>query len=643
MFNLFRSQQKMTRYLLGALMLVIAASMLTYLTNTGLTGASDTDTILADVAGTPITTQEAQASLDRLTRGGQLPAEAMEAYFPQIVQQLVDQKALLHEAGQLGIKVSDEEVLLALMTAFPQFFQDGKLTNKDQFEQALAQQNMTMQDAADGMRDQLLLRKIQTLALSGVVVSAQEVDRALLQKHEKAKIEYIAFPPAKFRDQVKTTPEEVKASYERLKSTYTLPEKRSFQVLVADQAKVEQSIAVTDAQLHAAYSANMDNFRMPERVEVRHILLMTQGKPDAEKKAALAKAQDLLKQIKAGGDFAALAKANSQDPGTAEKGGDLGFIVRGQTVPEFEKFAFSAKPKDISDIVTTEYGYHIIQVMSKEAARVKPFDEVKENLTEELKKQTVNEKMQQMADEAHAALVKAPGSAAEVAKQFGLELIAANGLAAGEPVPGLGPAPEIDGAVLTMKPNEVSAPVFMANNRIAIVVFGSRTAARPAEFAEVQGKVQDQLITQKADQLAAAAAKAAASRIMGGESMEQVARSLKLEVTKSAEFARADSVEGLGPAAYLNDVFAKPAGSVIGPVPIEGRGIVYKIMERITPDVKDFAAERETTITELKQQKARSALDLMTDSVVTKLRADGKLKVHEDTLKRMTASFHTNR
>ncbi|MEQ1946350.1 MAG: peptidylprolyl isomerase [Bryobacteraceae bacterium] len=643
MFSFFRNQQKMTRYLLGGLMLVLAASMLTYLTNTGLTTTTDGDMTLADVAGTTITTQQAQSSVDRLTRGGQLPPEAMEAYFPQIVQQLVDQKALLHEAERLGLKASDEEVLIALAAAFPQFFQDGKLSNKDQFEAALAQQNLTLQDAADTMREQLMLRKLQNLALSSVVISSGDVDRALLQKHEKAKVEYIAFPPAKFRDQVKVTPEEVKAAYDKTKASYVLPEKRSFQVLLADQAKVEQSITVSDAQLRQTYSGSMDNFRMPERVEARHILLMTQGKPEAEKKAALTKAQDLLKQVKAGGDFAALAKANSQDPGSAVKGGDLGFIVRGQTVPEFEKFVFSAKPKDISDIVTTEYGYHIIQVMSKEAARVKPFDEVKEQLTTELKKQNVNDKIQQMADQAHAALLKAPGSAAEVAKQFGLELFAAKDVAAGEAIPGLGVSAEIDGSLGAMKANEVSAPIFMANNRIAVVVFGSRVASRPAEFAEVQTRVQDQLITSKADQLAEAAAKTAFTRINGGEALDQVARSLKVDLTKPGEFSRADSIEGLGPAAYLSDVFVKPVGTVVGPIPVQGRNIVYKITDRQTPDIKQFAGERDGTITDLKQQKARVAIDLLTDSVVNKLREDGKLKIHEDTVKRMAASYRPNR
>jgi peptidyl-prolyl cis-trans isomerase D len=643
MFSFFRNQQKMTRYFLGGLMLVLAASMLTYLTNTGLTTTTDGDTTLAEVGGNVITTMEAQASIDRLTRGGQLPAEAMETYFPQVVQQLVDQKALLYQAGRLGISVTDEEVLRGLMAAFPQFFQDGKLINKDQFEATLGAQGLSMQDVVDGMREQLIMRKIQALAVNSVVVSSQEVDRALLQKHEKAKIEYIAFPPAKFRDQVKVTPEEVKASFDKTKAQYTVAEKRSYQLLVADQAELEKTMSVTDAQLRAAYSASMDNFRMPERVEARHILLMTQGKSDADKKAALAKAQDLLKKIKAGGDFAELAKANSEDPGTAQKGGDLGFIVRGQTVPEFEKFVFSAKPKELSDIVTTEYGYHIIQVMNKEAARVRPFEEVKEALADELKKQNVSEKMQQMADQAHTALQKAPGTAAEVAKQYGFELFSVKDLPPGEPIPGFGPAPEVDGVVGAMQPNEVSAPIYMSNNRIALVVFGSRVAARPAEFADVEDRVRDRLISDRADALAETAAKNAVTRINGGESLDQVARSLRLDVTKSSEFARADSIEGLGPAAYLTDVFVKPVGSVLGPIPIQGRNIVYKITERETPDLRDFAGEREGMITELKQQKSRTAFDLLTDSIVSKLKEDGKIKFHEDTVKRMAASYRPNR
>src|SRR5262249_34667754 len=147
----------------------------------------------------------------------------------------------------------------------------------------------------------------------------------------------------------------------------------------------------------------------------------------------------------------------SEDPGTAPKGGDLGYIVHGQTVPEFDKVAFSAKVNDISDIITTEYGYHIIQVQEKQPARVVPFEEVKDQIAAELKKQSVADKVQMLADQARAALMKAPGSAADVARQLGLELVTAT-TAQGEAIPGLGVAPEIDGALNTMKIKDVSAP-----------------------------------------------------------------------------------------------------------------------------------------------------------------------------------------
>ena len=143
---------------------------------------------------------------------------------------------------------------------------------------------------------------------------------------------------------------------------YQNPEKRSFQVVVIDQDKVQQGMTVTDAQLHAAYSANMDNFRTPERVHLRHIMFKTTDKTDAEKKQILAKAQDVLKQLKGGADFAELAKKYSDDSANAPKGGDLDWVVKGQMVPEMEKVAFSLQPNQISDVITTPYGYDILQI-----------------------------------------------------------------------------------------------------------------------------------------------------------------------------------------------------------------------------------------------------------------------------------------
>ena len=199
--------------------------------------------------------------------------------------------------------------------------------------------------------------------------------------------------------------------------------------------------------------------------------------------------------------------------------------MRGQTVPPFEKFAFSAKPKDISDLVTTEYGYHIIQVLEKEPARVKPFDEVKDSIADQLKKQGVNDKMQASMDQAHAALLKAPGSAAEVAKQFDLELVTAKDLAAGDPIPSIGASPAISGVVTGMKPNDVSDVMVVPGNKLAIVVLTGITPPKPAEFSDVEAKVRDLYITSESTRLADLAAKKAGEEAHAGEDLAAIAKS----------------------------------------------------------------------------------------------------------------------
>jgi len=640
MLNLHLSQNKYVRFGVGFVMVAIAASMLTYLTQTGLTSA-DNQTIIAQVGPSKITAAEVQASVDRGLRGGQLSPNTVDLMLPTFVDQMLQERAAIYAFEQQGLKVSDEEVLIGMMSIYPQFFQNGKLTQRDQLEQQLSTNGLSLADFVDGMREQLMIRKLQNVIYNTVVVAPQEVDDYILKKHAKAKIAYVAFPAAKFREGVNPSPEQIRKFYEDNKANYSSPAKRSFQVLVVDEMKVAQTLTVPEAQLRSAYSASMDNFRQPERVKVRHILFMTQGKSDAEKKAKLAKAQDVLKQLRAGGDFAELAKKNSEDPGTAQKGGDLGYIVHGQTVPEFDKVAFSAKVNDISDIITTEYGYHIIQVMEKQPARVVPFEEVKDQIAGELKKQNVADKMQSLADQAHAALLKAPGSAADVAKQLGLDLVAAT-TAQGDAIPGLGVAPEIDGALSTMKPKDVSAPVTLPSNRVAIVVLNDLIPPKPAEFATVQSQIRNGMINGIALTAASAAAQRMSEKLRAGGNMEALAKADKLDVVTS-EFGINDSVEGLGPASQLLNVFNLPVGAVAGPTNIQGRDVVFQVTGHEVPNIKDFVAERPTEIDELKRQKAKDQYDLFMDSVMSQLRADKKVQINQDNLKKLAASYREKR
>jgi peptidyl-prolyl cis-trans isomerase D len=641
MFDLFRSRQKAMRYLLIAILSIVAVSMVTYLIpgfGQSQSAANTNDQVIADIGSEKLTAQDVMRRVQDLMRGQQFPPAMLQTYLPQMVDQMIQQRALNYEFQREGLTATDDEVLSTLQAEYAQYFQNGVFM-KDQLAAALAQSGLTLQDAIDMAKGEVMYTKISNLQFEATVVSPKEVNDELARKYEHARIKYVAFTPAKFRDQAKVTQEDIQAYYDAHKAQYQSPEKRSFQVLVIDQDKVEQGMTVTDAQMRAAYSANMDNFRTPERVHLRHIMFKTTDKSDAEKKQIQAKAQDVLKQLKSGGDFAELAKKNSDDTSNAPKGGDLDWVVKGQMVPEMEKVAFALKPNQMSDVVTTPYGYDIIQALAHEGARVKPFDEVKATLADDLKKQGVTDRMQQTADKVHAALVKSPGSADAVAKQFNVDLVAVSKVTSGEAIPSLGVSPEVDGAVSSMKKDDVSDLLTLPANRIAIVVMQERTPPAVASLKEVEAKVRDHLLDDKSGILSEDKAKEAAAKIQGGEDIDKLAKSLKLEVTASNQFGHADSVEGLGSAAYLEDAFKKPVGTVVGPVNIMGRMIVYQIIDQQKIDPSKLPQERAAIAASVRRRKSAQTMALFMDSVVTQLAAEGKVKKHEDTLKRLIAQF----
>jgi peptidyl-prolyl cis-trans isomerase D len=638
MFDLFRSSDKIKKYILGGLLTLVALSMVTYLIPNYNLGTTNTpNAVLAEIGSEKITALQAQQMFQKYS-SGRIPPELTEIYLPQFVEQVVSTRAALYEAGRLGITATDDEALSSLVASYPQFFPNGSLASKDQFEAALAQQGISLQDVVDDAKNQVILRKLQSAVLGSVVVTPKEIEDEFRKKYEHARIQYIAFPPAKFRDQAKPTDEEIRKFYENAKASFAQPEKLAYQVVVLDQQKISAGINVTDDQLRAAYSSSLDNFRMPERVHARHILLKTDGKSDAEKKVLMAKAEDLLKQLKNGADFADAAKKNSQDS-TAEQGGDLGWFVRNQMVPEFDTVAFTLKPKELSGVVTSQFGYHIIQVLEKEPAKLKPFEEVKDELAKEVRAQSVTDKMQTLGDEMHAALVKTPKAAADVAKKYGADVIVMPSASAGEAIPGLGVNPEIDSSLASMKPDDVSPVIVLPNNRMAVLVLNGRTPGRPAELNEVQAQIRDRLVNDKAAQIAADRAKDAADRLKKGEDINKVAKSFQLDVTTSSSFGRADSIDGLGPAASLEEAFSSPLGAVLGPLTIQGRNIVAKITEKNEADLTALPVEHDALLAQLKQKKAQDRNTLLMDGILAKLTSEGKVVVNQKEIQNMVASL----
>lgn len=248
--------------------------------------------------------------------------------------------------------------------------------------------------------------------------------------------------------------------------------------------------------------------------------------------------------------------------------------------------------------------------------------------------------MQSTADQAHAALEKSPGSAAQIAAQFGVDVVTVTNAAPGEAIPTLGVSPEIDGALNGLQKNGVSPVLVLPANRMAVVVVNDKVASHPADYAEVQNQVRDAVLDAKTITLTQEKAKEAADKIKAGADLKTVAKSMKLDATESAEFGRNDSVEGLGHAALVPDAFSKPAGTVIGPVPVQGRTVVYKILERKEADLAGHQAERGAIMTDLKRRKATADFALFEDAVVNKLQAEGKVTINHDAIKRLITSLH---
>ncbi|HEV3198753.1 MAG TPA: peptidyl-prolyl cis-trans isomerase [Bryobacteraceae bacterium] len=642
MFDLFRSRDKAVRILLGGLLVVVAFSMLTYLVPSYNTGANSSDVVVAEIGNEALTLPEVQRQIQNTVKGRQLPPEILPNFIPQIVDQMVTERALAWEAERLGFEVTDAQVADGIRQMIPSLFPDGKFVGRDMYAGFLAQQNLSIGEFEADMKRQLLMTRMRDVALEGTIVSPSEIEQEYRKRNEKAKIQYVKVPSDKYRAEVQPTPQEMQDYFKANKASYMTPEKRNLSVLIADQAKLEANVNPADAELRRTYGQNQEKYRVPDRVKIRQILLKTQGKSAAEDAQVKAKADGLLKQIKAGADFAELAKNNSEDPSSAANGGAMpDWLTHGQfSSPDFDKAAFSLKPGQTSDLVKVDYGYHIIQVLEKEDGRLKPFDEVKGELASQYKKERASDMMQKISDKAQAQLQKDPLHPEKVAADLNMELVQANDVEPGKPIPGVGPGPELEQAVSTLKKGEVSQPVALAANKLAIAVVLDVIPPRPSTFEEVQTKVKDSIIENR---LTVAVQKHAADLVaktnsMGGD-LDKAAKSLGLEIKTSDEFARTGNVEGLGPASYVSDAFTRPDGTILGPLNSAGTTFVAKVLSHAQPDMSKLPEQRVQIRDEIKGQKGRDRNTLFDAGLKDTLVKQGKIKYHNDVISRLLASY----
>src|SRR5271156_1350910 len=360
---------------------------------------------------TTITTPEVQQVAQRILQQKRYPDMMLPYLMPQAAQALIQREVLLQEANRLGLQVSDVDLRRAMQTGpFSQaLFPGGQFIGEDKYADFVSNYfHTSIQDFETQVKKEIEINRLEAMVTGGVTVSDQDVRDSYRQQGTKIKFDYAVINSEDLRKQINPTDAELQAFFKQNAARYkdAVPETRKLAYIALNQTDVPNGAPpVTNQQVEQYYQAHQKDFQVPEEVKLRHILIKVDPKADAKTAAAAKqKAEDLLKQIKGGADFAALAKANSDDTGSKEAGGELGMIQRGVTVPAFETAAFSLQPGQTSEVIKTQFGYHILQVEEKQTAHLKPLEEVKPQILATLTRQQEADQQaayaQQLANEA---------------------------------------------------------------------------------------------------------------------------------------------------------------------------------------------------------------------------------------------------
>jgi peptidyl-prolyl cis-trans isomerase D len=624
------------RIVLGIVVGFLGIGMLLYL----VPGQGGTTTTSADVVATvgdsSITLTDVRQQLQRIERGGQLPAAMAPLYAQQVLKQLVLQHALDLEADRLGLRVTDEDRRDRILQLVPTAFQGDTFVGMDQYAAAVQDRfQMGVPEFEELVRQSLIEQKFEQLVTDGIGVTPEEVKEEFRYKNEKIKIEYIVIKPDDLQGKIDASDADLAAYFEKNKSKYVVPEKRVVQYITLDPASLASRVSVTDDEERAYYQSNLDKYHIDDRAHVAHILFKTVGKTDAEIAEIQKTAEMVDQKAKHGGDFAALAKQYSEDT-TKDQGGDLGWIVRGQTVPEFEQAAFTLPVGSISDLVRTQYGFHIIHVIERQMARTQSFDEVKADIAAALQ----TEKSQDLAEQLSSQIaedVRRGGRVplTDIAKKYGLTVQESQPLGPSDTLPGIGSSPEAQQEILHERADDVSSPIHTDTGYVILSV-KQIEPAHPATLAEVHDTVLQDYRHDKAVDQAKQLAADIAQRSKSGQTLDAIAKADDLQVKTSDPFARDGDIPDAGSAKQFATAFDLPLNQTGDPVFLGANWVVYRVVEHDIPTQDDFNKQEQSITQELLQSKREAAYDAFRNALEQRLEQEGKIKYMPDNMKRLT-------
>jgi peptidyl-prolyl cis-trans isomerase D len=597
-------------WLKWSLALVVLAFILLYvpsfLGDSGANGLSSD--MVAQVDGRKITVDQfrraymMQLDVYRNAYGGNMSEQMLKqlGLDQQILQQMVDEQAAVAEAEKRGLSVSDNEVAQHIYS-MPAFQENGRFIGQARYAGLLRMQRppMTPEEFENNLRRSLLVDKLRAALTDWVSVADKDVDEEFRRRNEKVKVELVSFSADKFRPEVTVSDAELAPYFEAHKEAYRIGERRKIRFLLVDVEALRGKAVVTAREIERAYNQNIETYSTPEQVRASHILLKTDGKNDAEVKA---KAEKLLAAVKGGADFAELAKKESQDEASAKQGGDLDYFARGRMVPEFDQVAFTLAPGQVSDLVKSQFGYHIIKVTDKKPATTQTIDQVRPQITEQLSW----EKAQEQASTLAASLesqISSPGDLDKVAKANGLKVEESGYFAREEPILSLGPSPQASAEAFELNQGQVSGPV-RTSRGIAFLTVVDKQAPRTPKLDEVKDKVREDVTREKAKELARQKAVALAAAAKADGDLAKAAKAAGAEVKTSELLPRDSALPEIGTSREVDEAaFRLTVGTVSDAIATENAVAVVKVLERKDVVPSEMAAGRDQLREELLNER----------------------------------------
>ncbi|MCP4402383.1 MAG: hypothetical protein GY801_34390 [bacterium] len=580
-------------------------------------GGARSQNAVAWVNGTPISSASFENSFRNIygfykqIYGDNLTPQMMEnLQLEQVaLNQLTQSTLLAQDAERYNLTVSDEELVQAIHD-MPQF-QTNEQFDPSLYTSTLERSRLNPEDFEAQVEQSLLVEKVRHVIQQGARISDREVLNEYKAQTETVQVEGLLIKAESFKEHVVFTDEELQSYYDTHKEEFTTPPRIKIQYLHFDPQQLKAEITPTEEEIRQYYEANESEFNKGKEVNARHILLRTASDADEETLASVkAKAEELLSQLQDGADFAELAKEHSEDPGSAPEGGDLGFFTEGRMVPEFEEAAFALAKGEISELVKTQFGYHIIKVEDiREAAD--PYAKAKEEIMERLELAGAEELAAERAEFGYEDLLEID-NLQEVAAKDDLEIKVSDFFAQGEPIDSSTSAlPQLQEIAFTLNSQQKFSQAIETPGGYYLLEFLELQEPYVPELADVKDDAAEALRREKATELAKAEIETIRQALTDGTSWDVIAEQDSVETITPRPFNRRQQyiAEAQGNAEeFARAAFALNGDSSSEIIELRNDYCIIRVTERQGIEPEQFEAEKGALKQRLLDQKQSTVL-----------------------------------